>query len=401
MNRFIIFIICFLCASISITSFSQVTIGSSQKTVTGALLDLKEYTTKPDGSNSARGLLLPRLELTKANSLIDINQGTIDVSEYPKHTGLMVYNLKTESCENMYPGVYLWNGSMWNRVGQQTSAKVSVFVDKRDGENYHTGHFVIKDANTSTILVDAGEWMLENLRATSYDSKILPSERQTLVLHTSNVQPEANVAYYTYPNKDISKVKTEGYYYSGIAALNNKLVDGIFEGVKAPSRIQQGICPDDWRIPTYEDWIALAAVIKQSECDFAYPKPQSDKSWGGLILPDASNTNFTSKLAKLGGFAGYTSGSYNNSGDVNSVVGYYPTFITTYPVPIKLNQGGRQFPMYGLFSFTESAPHSQFHTSPTKSMPVRCIKGDGKSLNEKAPIQTTYDQTYKFLPNND
>lgn len=396
MNRIILITFYFLYLCFGSFSFAQVTIGSGEKANRGALLDLKENTPSTAGAaNSTKGLLLPRLKLSNLNSLSDIDG--VDVSKHLGHTGLTVYNLNTDKCNGLYPGIHIWNGTTWNKVGKNVNFSTGKLTDNRPNDishTYNTGHFALLDPLTSDVIAEA-EWMLENLKAKTYDSGIAVGDRQNLVFHNDATQPGATEAYFTYPNKDASKFGTEGYYYSGIAALNNQVVDGLHDGVRpVPSRNQQGICPDGWRIPTYEDWMLLVSMLEQSECEHAFPKPENDKWWGGMILPNSANLDFRSRLAKDGGFAAYNSGSYTNNGNFNAVVDKFPTFITTYPVPVTLTSGGTKYPMYGLFSFTESQTHSQFHTSPTQNMPVRCVRGN---LPPQVPYNTT---KYNYLPNN-
>lgn len=376
------------------SSFAQVTIGSNTRPADGALLELKEFAPAVSGGATAtKGLLLPRLKLSEINSLVDLNG--VDISEQILHTGLMIYNVSTDKCKSIFPGAYLWSGEKWNSLGGVVQYKVGTLSDNRQGDiaqKYATGHFIAIDPTTSDVLVDAGEWMLENLRAKAYDSGVTPS--QPLVFSEGNSTSEA---YYSYPNNDVSRFKSEGYYYSGIAALNNQLVDGVYNGSESlPSRNQQGICPDGWRIPTYEDWKMLESVMKQSECEFAFPKPKTENALGALIAPDVSNVSYTSRPVNEGGFFAFASGAYEQDGSINNALGTLPSFITTYPVPVRVDKNGvtATYPLYGSFSFTDSEKYSQFHTSPVLSMPVRCVK------NDNVPTQITYDSKYSFLPNN-
>jgi hypothetical protein len=97
---------------LSLTGYSQVTIGSGIEPVGGALLDLKEQT-KDDGSeNSTKGMMLPRMELSDLNKLYPMFTSGYAVAEDAKHTGLTVYNLK--QCDGTFAkGVYTWTGSEW------------------------------------------------------------------------------------------------------------------------------------------------------------------------------------------------------------------------------------------------------------------------------------------------
>lgn len=106
---------------------AQVTIGSLDAPVEGALLDLKEE--KIDGANSKKGLMLPRVKLTEPTLLYPMFETTpgsgIAIGDYStdekkllenqRHVGLTVYNLST--CDNKFnKGVYFWNGNKWEQA---------------------------------------------------------------------------------------------------------------------------------------------------------------------------------------------------------------------------------------------------------------------------------------------
>lgn len=95
---------------------AQVTIGSSNPPLEGALLDLKE-----DGTTT-KGLGMPRVKLTDKDNLYPIfTPGSTEYSGANKtaqdkaHTGLWVYNIN--KCEPLGSGIYVWDGDMWNRLG--------------------------------------------------------------------------------------------------------------------------------------------------------------------------------------------------------------------------------------------------------------------------------------------
>lgn len=91
-----LFILSFCIISYISNSFSQVTIGSSEKALPGALLQLKNIDNVTDDSeNSTKGMMLPRVALYKPNDLTDIltDQAQENLQSY---IGLMVYNT-TES----------------------------------------------------------------------------------------------------------------------------------------------------------------------------------------------------------------------------------------------------------------------------------------------------------------
>ncbi|WP_185154824.1 leucine-rich repeat domain-containing protein [Dysgonomonas sp. 25] len=94
---------------------AQVTIGSNQPPMKGALLDLTE------GAITTKGLNLPRVELTKLNpttpaelaASIGNNSNSYDLD---KHIGLLVYNIN-DVPECGYPaGLFVWGGEQWQQL---------------------------------------------------------------------------------------------------------------------------------------------------------------------------------------------------------------------------------------------------------------------------------------------
>lgn len=149
------------CALLSVsigTIFSQITIGSSESPLKGALLDLKQYSSLTLGGTTAdKGLLLPRVELQSlkldGSTYTDLSQtikeGTGSWSA-DMHTGLTVYNLATK--EGICPGVYIWTGELWNKLGQQCFEPFSLYLDK-SGPLYFTSGLTGSVIEASNLLV--------------------------------------------------------------------------------------------------------------------------------------------------------------------------------------------------------------------------------------------------------
>jgi hypothetical protein len=114
---------------------AQVTIGSGDVPLKGALLQLKEKEVSNDDSNSGRGLALPRVRLSSKANLFPMFYNNPDVPASgvqpsyisnktaldKQHSGLTVYNVATDASEGLEPGVYVWNGSQWKLVGKASS----------------------------------------------------------------------------------------------------------------------------------------------------------------------------------------------------------------------------------------------------------------------------------------
>ncbi len=97
----------------SLHLYSQVTIGSGNIPVDGALLDIKENTSS--GANSTRGFLFPRVSLTTVNALNDISGvDPADATAKLAHTGLSVYNTNISFTGGA--GLNMWDGEKWVNI---------------------------------------------------------------------------------------------------------------------------------------------------------------------------------------------------------------------------------------------------------------------------------------------
>lgn len=113
----------------SLTTNAQVTIGSGEPSVDGALLQLKDKENIVDGTaNAFKGLALPRVNLSLKNQLFPMflkdssnpasgpsddyvaNKASIDLM----HTGLIVYNLVEDEDKELCLGLNQWDGEKWN-----------------------------------------------------------------------------------------------------------------------------------------------------------------------------------------------------------------------------------------------------------------------------------------------
>lgn len=109
---------------------AQVTIGSGNDPIGGALLDLKEkvpINPSVDNTTAGKGLMLPRVTLSKSDQLYPMFEESLTLGKYKygtseldkadedaKHSGLTVYNL-TDDCL-FCPGIYTWDGAIWQRL---------------------------------------------------------------------------------------------------------------------------------------------------------------------------------------------------------------------------------------------------------------------------------------------
>ncbi|MFV0472224.1 MAG: hypothetical protein ACK5L7_09380 [Paludibacteraceae bacterium] len=108
---------------------AQVTIGSNETPVHGALLQIKnKANVTDDGENSTGGVGFPRVKLEQRNQLYPMYKGNTDYSTNKatidkQLAGLTVYNTfqsgETETDDNLKfrKGLFVWTGVRWESVG--------------------------------------------------------------------------------------------------------------------------------------------------------------------------------------------------------------------------------------------------------------------------------------------
>lgn len=372
------------------------TIGKAEKPETGALLQLKNKETEDNGANANKGLLLPRVKLTSMTSLVDISKA--DTESDSQYIGLVVYNTEERpACytDDFQRGIHIWSGDRWNNIGasQTVAYRKGTLVDTRTGDDtqtYATVHIKLSQANGT--LVYEGEWMSENLRASVYANNITPKKPLTLIGGSDDAQQY--VPMYRYNKHNNSDFDIRGYYYNTFAVFNDidmTDIDVHAPNVFIPSRLQQGICPEGWRVPTYEDWTHLRDALDADEsCYYIKPVDKTvtyNKLDGAFSRHDqdfASAIGYAgiSRSLEEGGLNIYSDGK-NGADPMASYWMAYPSPWSTYDTPFSspahvLPQGIATVVQMSSFAF----------------MPVRCIKGD-------IPAQRAYDPRWNYMLPND
>lgn len=107
-----------LTAFIAVNSFGQIVIGEKVLPKQGTLLQIQNLPDQPnDLTNSNKGLLLPRVNLTDINNLYPMfstgyNKSVLD----PIHMGLLVFNVNENLVNGKGIGIYVWDGSKWTNL---------------------------------------------------------------------------------------------------------------------------------------------------------------------------------------------------------------------------------------------------------------------------------------------
>lgn len=189
----------FLLTGISDLS-AQVTVGSGQTPEKHAILQIKEKDAATPGGATVTtgGFLLPRVELVKRYellpfvdaSLVGVNDPDYENYQKPAHTGLMVFNLKEVSGEDLFVGINQWDGEKWNGL-QDRMGNAAGFLGKCDSLTFQ-GEYQNK------VALNSSNYMTIPLHITKPGAYTL----------TATANPE-NGYYFTTSGVFLSK----GYYY--------------------------------------------------------------------------------------------------------------------------------------------------------------------------------------------
>jgi len=279
-----------ICISVNIQA--QVTIGSETPPVKGAILQLSE------GDITSRGLGMPRIKLTNLEDIgVDIPEAA---GNEAIHTGLLVYNVNEDLCASnpIYKGLYVWDGDNW-KILRKSKEDYLIFVDQ-DNNSFKARSFG-----------DAGIWMIENLKAKTF------AGTANGALPTLSGASSTSIAYYCYPNTvtvEPTSPNNEGllynwaavsnYYIPADGSINQNQVDNTTPGPlevenKGPNGPDskgefyvQGICPNDWHVPSDREWNELEKEIytnadiysTYTDSDLPFESTSWQTSWE-YILP--------------------------------------------------------------------------------------------------------------------
>jgi len=255
---------------------AQVTIGTADAPVPGALLQLKTTGDTSAKANADKGLGMPRVFLSDIDKLSPMYSyadadNTPSANDVNEHIGLVVYN--TNIClqaKGEDAGIYVWNGNEWKPLGKKgIASSVEMFTDPRDGETYLIGDFQT-----------AGVWMLENLRAKVYDQDPgSPPNLSNVISSTAKnyLYPQSSTPASSFDADGLSDVtyrknKSVGLLYNWAAATNNensadREQGNTDYGVNQP--VVQGICPQGWHLPSDKEWSDLENEIIRHVADYS------------------------------------------------------------------------------------------------------------------------------------
>ncbi|WP_029904761.1 FISUMP domain-containing protein [Prevotella sp. 10(H)] len=291
----LLFKIAFLSSVININA--QVTIGSDLEPNDGTLLDMKESIPLADNTTSTKGIILPRVFISKVNpdthstlaASIGANSESYDMGA---HTGLTVYNLN-KCLKNTFKavvadGAYVWSGEEWINMSPDDMFRD---IDDAPADASTWGAQVLRHYDQSVPKARvfysadfgaAGRWMITNLAANRFDPVRTPDAEDQIIkteLPTNSATyNDHNDPAWFYPygngseNGDDATIfngnNLLGLMYNWHAAVNSKeaildeaglnygeSVNDAWTTVTVNKR--QGICPNGWHLPTDYEWTEL------------------------------------------------------------------------------------------------------------------------------------------------
>lgn len=219
-------------------------------------------------------------------------------------------------------------------------------IDNRDGQVY------------KTVVIGGQIWMAENLR---YGKK---------VSNGSEIKDDAIVAYFCYDGDTIKCMKYGGLYsWSEMMALpyncNNINCSDLIDG----DGIHQGICPQDWHVPSLTEWdVLFTAVGGQSAAGKAL---KSSENW--INNGDGLNTYGFSALP-----AGYASADGGqNFSEMSEAAFWTANIYSSYQA------------FYISFGYSGNGSHLTTYRGKVIGQSVRCIKNGSQMSNSSSSVSSS------------
>lgn len=219
-------------------------------------------------------------------------------------------------------------------------------TDDRDGQVY------------KTVEIGDQTWMAENLR---YGKK---------VSNGSEIKDDAIVAYFCYDGDTIKCMKYGGLYsWSEMMALpyncNNINCSDLIDG----DGIHQGICPQDWHVPSLTEWdVLFTAVGGQSAAGKAL---KSSENW--INNGDGLNTYGFSALPA--GYASADGGQYFS--EMSEAAFWTANIYSSYQA------------FYISFGYSGNGSHLTTYRGKVIGQSVRCIKNGSQMSNPSSSVSSS------------
>lgn len=238
---------------------AQISIGVDLPPAEGALLQLKQNNNV--GANSVLGLGLPRVKLTVHDDLTDI------LSVFPTgykdaHVGLTLYQSGNNG--NFCPGIYVWDGTLWQPIGHKGGAYPDMTMTDGDGNVYVAKWF---SSNPCDETQPGAYWTLENLYSTQKNGGGAFSSGNVYL--NPSVEKLNQKAPVSIPPNGLSTTLTIDFGESDatINTTNTTISYADFAkkfGLLYNSNQITEACATGWHVPTDADWETLIKSIEPS-----------------------------------------------------------------------------------------------------------------------------------------
>lgn len=275
-----------------------------------------------------------------------------DLSVYAKITDIPTVPTKVSELTNDVPYITKHQfDSLIQEFEKMKQRLDSVISEMGGGGGDDPGCGTVTDASSNTyhtVIIGNQCWMKENLRTTKYSSG-------TDIATTS----------WYYPDNTESNKDTYGLLYNWTAVMN-----GSASSSTNPSGVQ-GICPNDWHLPSEAEWAQLTTYVKSQglyHCNdnseyIAKALAANTTKWNSSTNPCAvGNPNSDNNGT---GFSALPAGYYNNSYPEFGEVAYFwsATQSSTDKASI-------------LYLKADRADVSTSSTFKSYGFPVRCVKNN-------------------------
>ncbi|MDR0412764.1 MAG: fibrobacter succinogenes major paralogous domain-containing protein [Dysgonamonadaceae bacterium] len=220
----------------------------------GAILDLAP----PSGQDL--GLLLPNVALSNNANAFTLGSN-VDGDQITAARGMIVYNT-TDDLRG--PGIYVWNGTLWIPLIDPCPSSVKDL----EGNHYSTGWFGA-----------AGCWMTQNLRSTYndiLDKGLTEFSDYFYPGPFEDTQEDKKTAFDNHKEYGLLYKWAAATGRANFIAANEADTGGTTAETDHPRH--QGICPENWHVPSDYEWNMLEKAIAESG-DGVYSTGEAATTW--------------------------------------------------------------------------------------------------------------------------
>ena len=283
-----------------------------------------------------------------------------DLSVYAKITDIPTVPTKVSELTNDVPYITKHQfDSLIQEFDKMKQRLDSVISEMGGGGGDDPGCGTVTDASSNTyhtVIIGNQCWMKENLRTTKYSSG-------TDIAQGSGTSTA--MASWYYPDNTESNKDTYGLLYNWTAVMN-----GSASSSTNPSGVQ-GICPNDWHLPSEAEWAQLTESVNNlssyrcgsTSGQIAKALAETSTKWNSSTNPCAvGNPNSDNNGT---GFSALPAGYYNNSYPEFGEVAYFWSATQSSTDKARI-----------LYLKADRADVSTSSTFKSYGFPVRCVKNN-------------------------